>query len=63
MSFILLNRIQKYNFINSAEVQRIMNDSFLLFYDSTAAATKDLCSDGVYEARRESCSAVKEEML
>lgn len=63
MSFSLLNLIQKYNFINSAEVQRNMNDSLLLFHDFTAAATKGLCSDGVYEARRESCSAVKQEML
>lgn len=63
MSFILLNLVQKYNFINSAEVQRNMNHSFLLFHDFPAAATKGLCSAGVYGARRESCSAVKQEML
>lgn len=57
MSFILLNLIQKYNFINSAEVQRNMNDSLLLFHDFPAAATKGLCNDGVYEGRREGCSA------
>lgn len=34
-----------------------MNDSLLLFNDFPAAAMKGLCNDGVYEGRRESCSA------
>lgn len=40
-----------------------MNDSLLIFYDFAAAATEGLYDDGVYAARRASCSAVKQEML
>lgn len=49
--------------INSEEINRNMNGSFLIFHDFISAAAEGLHNDRVYADRRASCSAVKQEML